>query len=367
LGEKGKGRSRKGKFVRSLWAVACAASVSGLLLVLSEGCAGPTSQAKEFNRMEVGEGPGVVMNQMIELQKKPAPPKGAATDIASAKPPVQESTAPPPGIPFPSPTMIERAPTPVPAPRKITPPPVAASPKPPAPVAAPIEPSVPATPTKDPARGIASAQISAPTETAPAPVPTVSSPEHKGTAPQASFSLTKRPPATPKTAKPAADDYSGGSKYRIGPEDILHIDVWGNPELTRDATVRPDGKISLPLIQDIQAEGRTASELSDVIRQRLLAYIKDPEVAVIVTEINAPKIFVIGYVTKPGPYPLRGEMSVLQALSLAGGFTPFASPKKIKVLRNNGGKREIHKVNYYDMIDEGGNYFLKPGDTIVVP
>jgi polysaccharide export outer membrane protein len=145
--------------------------------------------------------------------------------------------------------------------------------------------------------------------------------------------------------------------------------VWGNPELTRDATVRPDGKISLPLIQDIQAEGRTAAELSDVIRRRLLVYIKDPEVAVIVTEINAPKIFVIGYVTKPGPYPLRGEMSVLQALSLAGGFTPFASPKKIKVLRNNGGKREIHKVNYYDMIDKGeeGNYFLKPGDTIVVP
>jgi polysaccharide export outer membrane protein len=350
---------------------------------------------KEFNRMEVGEGPGAVMGKMIELQKKPAPSEGVATDIASAKPPAQENKALPPDIPLSSPTVTEREPTPVPAPGKMTSSPVAASPKPPAPVpakkervpvassvkslespptintpmavAAPVEPPVPATPTKDPATGIASTRRAAPTETAVPPAPAVSPQQHKETEPQASFSLTKRPPATPRTAKPAAEDYTGGSKYRIGPEDILHIDVWGNPELTRDATVRPDGKISLPLIQDIQAEGRTASELSDVIRQRLLVYIKDPEVAVIVTEINAPKIFVIGYVTKPGPYPLRGEMSVLQALSLAGGFTPFASPKKIKVLRNNGGKREIHKINYYDMIDEGSNYFLKPGDTIVVP
>jgi len=159
-----------------------------------------------------------------------------------------------------------------------------------------------------------------------------------------------------------------GSPYRIGPEDVLHISVWGNEELTRDAIVRPDGKISLPLLQDIQAEGLTAAELSEVIHQKLLGYVKDPDVAVIVTQINAPKIFVIGYVARPGPYPLRGELSVLQALSLAGGFTPFASPKEIKVLRNKGGEREIRKVNYYDMIDNGeGNYMLKPGDTIVVP
>jgi len=216
---------------------------------------------------------------------------------------------------------------------------------------------------------IASAQPAAPPETAPAPSSPVPLRENKGTATEANSSLTKRSPPSPPTAKPTADDYSGDPKYRIGPEDVLHISVWGNEELTRDATVRPDGKISLPLIQDIQAEGRTAAELSEVIRQSLLTFIKDPEVAVIVTEINAPKIFVIGYVTRPGPYPLRGEMSVLQALSLAGGFTPFASPKEIKVLRNHGGKREVRKVNYYDMIEEGegGNYILRPGDTIVVP
>jgi len=158
------------------------------------------------------------------------------------------------------------------------------------------------------------------------------------------------------------------SPYRIGPEDVLHISVWGNEELTRDATVRPDGMISLPLLQDIPAEGRTAAELAEVIHRMLLGYVKDPDVAVIVTQINAPKVFVIGNVTRPGEYPLRSDMSVLQALSLAGGFTPFASPKKITVLRNKGGEREIHKVNYYDIIDNGeGNYILKPGDTVVVP
>jgi len=159
-----------------------------------------------------------------------------------------------------------------------------------------------------------------------------------------------------------------GSPYRIGSEDVLHISVWGNEELTRDATVRPDGMISLPLLQDIPAEGLTAAELSEVIHRKLLGYVKDPDVAVIVIQINAPKVFVIGNVTKPGEYPLRSDMSVLQALSLAGGFTPFASPKKITVLRNKGGEREIQKVKYYDIIDNGeGNYILKPGDTVVVP
>lgn len=170
--------------------------------------------------------------------------------------------------------------------------------------------------------------------------------------------------ATPSPGE-AADS---GPKYRIGPEDVLHVSVWGNQELTMDVTVRPDGKISMPLVQDVQAEGLTAVELSDLLGKRLAVFIKDPQVAVIVTQVNAPKIFVMGNVLKPGPYLLRGDMSVLQALSLAGGFTPFASPRGIKVVRNKGGKQEVRKVNYYDMIDEGeGNYLLQPGDTIVVP
>jgi polysaccharide export outer membrane protein len=139
--------------------------------------------------------------------------------------------------------------------------------------------------------------------------------------------------------------------------------------LTLDLVVRPDGKISMPLIQDVVAEGRTAAELADTIHQRLLVFIKDPQVSVIVLQVNAPKYYVIGNVAKPGTYSLRGETSVLQALALAGGFTPFASTRSIKLIRNTSGKQEVRKVNYNDMIDEGGegNYLLKSGDTIVVP
>ncbi len=173
--------------------------------------------------------------------------------------------------------------------------------------------------------------------------------------------------AMPGASSPTPAAQSGPN-YRIGPEDILHVSVWDNKELTLDVVVRPDGKISMPLVQDVQAEGLTAVELSDLLRQKLKAYIKDPQVSVIVTQVNAPKIFVIGNVAKPGPYPLRSDLSVLQALSLAGGFTPFASLRSIKVVRNADGKQEVRKVNYYDMIEGGeGNYLLQPGDTIVVP
>jgi len=158
-------------------------------------------------------------------------------------------------------------------------------------------------------------------------------------------------------------------EYRLGPEDVLRVSVWENRELTLDVVVRPDGKISFPLIQDIQAEGLTAAELSGALQHKLNSFIVDPQVSVIVTQVNAPKIYVIGSVTRPGPYPLRGEMSILQALSLAGGFTQFASPRSIKLVRGTGAKQEVRKVNYYSLIDEGGqgNFLLKPGDTIVVP
>lgn len=157
--------------------------------------------------------------------------------------------------------------------------------------------------------------------------------------------------------------------YRLGPEDVLRISVWGNKELTLDLVVRPDGKISVPLIQDIQAEGLTAAELADVIQQRLLGYIKEPHVSVVVLQVNATKFYVVGEVKKPGTYFLRGDVSVLQALAMAEGFTTFASPRKIRLVRNEGGKQEVRVVNYYDIIGKGGrgNYLLRPGDTIVVP
>ena len=160
-----------------------------------------------------------------------------------------------------------------------------------------------------------------------------------------------------------------GPEYRMGPEDQIRVSVWENAQLTLDLVVRPDGKISMPLIQDVVAEGQTAAELANTIHDRLLTFIKEPQVSVIVLQVNAPKYFVIGNVTRPGTYPLRSETSILQALSLAGGFTQFASPRSIKLIRNAAGKQEVRKVNYNKIIDEDGegNYLLKSGDTIVVP
>ncbi len=156
--------------------------------------------------------------------------------------------------------------------------------------------------------------------------------------------------------------------YRLGPEDQLRISVWDNKELTLDLVVRPDGKISMPLLQDVPAEGLTATQLAANIQQGLSSYIVNPEVSVIVLQVNAPKFYMIGYVARPGTYPLRGDTSVLQALALAGGLTQFASPRSIKLIRAVNGRQEVRKINYYDILEDGeGNYLLKSGDTIVVP
>lgn len=159
------------------------------------------------------------------------------------------------------------------------------------------------------------------------------------------------------------------SAYRLGPEDQIRISVWDNKELTVDLVVRPDGKISMPLLQDIPAEGRTVENLALAIRLGLEKFVRNPQVSVIVLQVNSPRFFVLGAVLKPGPYPLRSSTTVLQALSIAGGFGQFASPRKMKLVRNNAGKQETRTVNYYDLLEDdgGGNVPLKPGDTIVVP
>lgn len=172
-----------------------------------------------------------------------------------------------------------------------------------------------------------------------------------------------------KAPPPPQPVSQAGPEYRMGPEDVIKVSVWENKDLTLDLVVRPDGKISMPLIQDVVAEGRTAVELATTIHDRLLTFIKEPQVSVILLQVNAPKYFVIGNVAKPGTYSLRSETSVLQALALAGGFTQFASTRNIKLIRNSGGKQDSRRINYNDMIDEAGegNYILKSGDTIVVP
>ncbi len=158
--------------------------------------------------------------------------------------------------------------------------------------------------------------------------------------------------------------------YVIGPQDVLSISVWKEPEMSRTVPVRPDGKISLPLINDVVAAGLTPMQLAMGITERVRKFIADPQVTVIVTEINSRRIYVLGGVNRAGAYPLLPDMTVLQALSGAGGFQEFADLKNIYILRNENGKQVKLPFNYKEVVRgkrPEQNVVLKPGDTIVVP
>jgi len=181
----------------------------------------------------------------------------------------------------------------------------------------------------------------------------------------------KTPPASGTTAKPAPEAKSAsGEEYRIGPQDLVRIDVWKEPDISRTIPVRPDGKISLPLMNDVQAAGLTAMELAGSIREGLSKYITSPQVTVTVTEINSRRVYVTGEVMRPGAQPLLPNMTALQALTSAGGFTQFAKTKSIYILRNEDGKQVKHPFNYKAVLDgkhPEDNIQLQPGDVIVVP
>jgi polysaccharide biosynthesis/export protein len=173
---------------------------------------------------------------------------------------------------------------------------------------------------------------------------------------------TKAPEATAKTASEA--------EYKIGPQDVLKVDVWKEPDITRTIPVRPDGKISLPLLSDVQAAGLTALELASSIRESLKKYINNPQVTVTVMEINSRRVYVSGEVARSGAQALLPNMTVLQALSSSGGFTQFARIKDIYVLRLEDGKQVKHPFNYKEVISgkhPEDNILLQPGDVIVVP
>jgi polysaccharide export outer membrane protein len=160
------------------------------------------------------------------------------------------------------------------------------------------------------------------------------------------------------------------SSYRIGPNDVLNIFVWKEADLTRDVTVMPDGKITYPLIGEITAQGHTASELKKAIADKLQNFITAPEVTVIVKESRSQVIYTIGKVTKPGPYPLAPGMTVMQALSAAGGFAEWADTKNILIVRREGGKETQLRFNYKEFTSGERleqNIALMPGDTLVVP
>jgi polysaccharide biosynthesis/export protein len=169
----------------------------------------------------------------------------------------------------------------------------------------------------------------------------------------------------------ASTGVANDNSYKIGPQDILRIDVWKEPEVTRNGLpVRPDGKISLPLLNDVQAAGLSALELSNIISEGLKKYMNNPQVTVTVLEINSRRVYVTGEVSRPGTFPLLPNMTVLQALTAAGAFTQFARPKSIYVLRSEGGKQVKYPFNYKDVIKGNHpeqNIELRSGDTIVVP
>ena len=170
----------------------------------------------------------------------------------------------------------------------------------------------------------------------------------------------------PSNPVPTAAD----ADYVIGPQDVVRIDVWKEADISRTIPVRPDGKISLPLLNDIQASGLTAVQLGKSIRDGLTKYLTNPEVTVTVTEINSRRVYITGEVTRAGAFPLLPNMTVLQALSSAGGFTQFAKTKGIYVLRNESGKQVKLPFNYKEVVrgkNQEENILLQPGDVIVVP
>jgi len=178
-------------------------------------------------------------------------------------------------------------------------------------------------------------------------------------------------------AQEIIEEASNSSKdFLLGPEDVLDIVVWKNEDLSQKAVVvRPDGKISMPLIGEVQASGRTANQLASQVASRLKEYKDNPVVTVSVKEVNSYYVYVLGEVTKPGKYQLKSHATVLQAVAIASGFTLYAAKNKMKVIRHvqgeDGKTREIRIPARYDDLVSGtgeiGNFVLKTGDVVVVP
>jgi len=161
-----------------------------------------------------------------------------------------------------------------------------------------------------------------------------------------------------------------GSEFVIGPEDLLHISVWKNESLSRQLPVRPDGKVSMPLLHDIQAAGLTPMQLRDKIAVALAEFMPNPEVSVTVLDVRSYRVSVLGEVQKPGVLQLKAPTTVLEAIALAGGFRDFASPSKIVIFRKDeGGQTQRLRFNYNRAVGDAGekNVTLRSGDVVVVP
>jgi polysaccharide export outer membrane protein len=204
-----------------------------------------------------------------------------------------------------------------------------------------------------------------PATPAPAtPAPSTAQPATKPPAVQATAPAGAQPQTVPTTGiQPPAG-------YVIGARDVLSVIFWRDKDMSADVSVRPDGMISLPLINELKAEGLTPDQLRDQVAQKAARYIADPTVSIVVREINSRQVFITGEVNKPGSYPLMVPTTVMQLISIAGGLREYAKGKEIVILRNEVGKQTAIQFNYKDVINRKKltqNILLQPGDTVIVP
>ena len=174
-------------------------------------------------------------------------------------------------------------------------------------------------------------------------------------------------PARPARRRPAVPPPPG---YVIGPDDVLQVLYWREKDMSAEVMVRPDGMISLPLLNDVKAAGLTPEQLRDAVNEAAKKFFEDPNVTIVIKTINSRKVFITGSVAKPGPYPLSAPTTVLQLISMAGGLTEFAKQKDIAVMRTENGKPVRFPFNYKDVAKGKNlkqNIELKPGDTVIVP
>jgi polysaccharide export outer membrane protein len=185
-------------------------------------------------------------------------------------------------------------------------------------------------------------------------------------------------PSKPKAASPPAAAAATGTTaavpfapdYLIGAEDILSIVFWRDKDMSAEVMVRPDGMISLPLLNEVHAAGLTPTQLKDLLVEQSKKFVEDPNVTVVIKQINSRKVFITGEIAKPGPYPLTGPTTILQLISVAGGLRDYAKSDKIAIMRIENGKPLSYRFNFQEVLKNKNlkqNIELKPGDTIIVP
>jgi polysaccharide export outer membrane protein len=158
--------------------------------------------------------------------------------------------------------------------------------------------------------------------------------------------------------------------YVIGVDDVLSVLFWNEKDMSAEVTVRPDGKVALPLLNDVPAAGLTPDQLRDHLLEAARKYVENPNPTVMVKTINSRKVFITGQVEKPGMYPLNSTIRVLHLISMSGGLREFVQGKNVSVLRSEGGRQVVYRFNYQDVLEGKNveqNIELKPGDTVVVP